>query len=98
MDQIDDSLSPIEAATRRLGKALDGLESTLQKRLVEEAEADRLRGEIQTLANDRSELAQDLDAARAEVAKLTAANKDVDKRIDAVMGSIRGVLDSAGVK
>lgn len=93
--QEDDSLSPIEAANRRLMLALDNLESNLQRCLDAGVEAERLKGDIQTLSYDRSRLAAALDKAQAKNAELVEVQADVEKRIDQAMGMIESVVNDS---
>ena len=87
--------SPIERAQLRLSKALDALDSALQRRLNEKASSDSLLADIQLLENDRSRLAAELDAARADNEALSALHADVDQRIGNAMETVRSVLNGA---
>jgi chromosome segregation ATPase len=83
----------IDAATKRLAQALDALEAAVERR----SDADRLEAglaaQVQALGDDRSRLAADLDAVSARAKRLETANRDVARRLDATMESIRSVID-----
>jgi hypothetical protein len=83
----------VEAALQRLNAALAQLEEAAEHRI----ELDRTiagRGiEVQALSEDRSRLAQELDASYARFSSLESANRDVSRRLDQAMGSIRHVLE-----
>ena len=84
---------PIEAATRRLSLALEGLEAATERR----READRAEGalaeHVHALGSDRVRLASQLDEAPARARALEAANREVAQRIDQAIETIRGVLE-----
>jgi chromosome segregation ATPase len=82
----------IETATRRLAQALEALEAAVERR----RETDRLEAglsdQVQILGADRSRLASELDAQAARARKLESTNRDIARRLDAAMASIRSVL------
>ena len=82
----------VEAALARLEAAMSKLEDVVERRI----EADRaLSGkdvEVQALSDDRSRLAEELDASYARFARLETANRDVSKRLDQAIDTIRLVL------
>ena len=86
----------IEAATRRLQAALDGLESAVDAKLEATARAGTLADQLHDLETDRARLAADLDHAAARSKKLETANRDVAQRLDVAMESIRSVLPVQG--
>lgn len=86
----------IEAATRRLTQALDALEAAIERRREADRSESALAAQVQALGDDRSRLAADLDAASARAKKLEAANRDVARRLDATMQSIRAVIERSG--
>jgi hypothetical protein len=83
----------VEAALQRLNAALAQLEEAAEHRI----ELDRtIAGhgiEVQALSEDRSRLAQELDASYARFSSLESANRDVSRRLDQAMDSIRHVLE-----
>jgi septal ring factor EnvC (AmiA/AmiB activator) len=86
----------IETATRRLTQALDALEAAVERRREADRSESALAAQVQALGDDRSRLAADLDAASARAKKLEAANRDVARRLDATMQSIRDVIEGSG--
>jgi hypothetical protein len=90
MSEIDS----IEAASRRLTLALDALEAAVERRREAARTEDSLATQIHTLGDDRARLAGDLDQAVARARALESANRDVAKRIEQAIETIRGVLAS----
>jgi hypothetical protein len=84
----------IEAATRRLMLALDGLEAAAERR----READRaelgLADQLHALGADRSRLAADLDTVTARARVLETTNHEVARRLDAAIETIRSVVEA----
>ena len=85
--------SAIDAASRRLALAMDALEAAVERR----READRghtdLSEQLHALGTDRSQLASDLDTAAARIRMLETANREVGRRLDVAIESVRGVLE-----
>jgi hypothetical protein len=82
-------------ALRRLDKALGAVE-TATKRLGETERLDAARdAETTLLAEDRARLAEELDANSARATALENANREVVRRIDVAMDTIRTVLATA---
>lgn len=83
----------VDTALHRLNTALAQLEEVAERR----AELDRTiaghRIEVQALSEDRSRLAVELDASYARFSNLETANRDVSRRLDQAMDSIRHVLE-----
>ena len=83
----------VDAALQRLNMALAQLEEAADHR----AELDRTIGghriEVQALSEDRNRLALELDASYARFAAMETANRDVSRRLDQAMDSIRYVLE-----
>ncbi|MGA8615402.1 MAG: DUF4164 family protein [Xanthobacteraceae bacterium] len=90
MSEIDS----IEAASRRLALALDALEAAVERRREAARAEDSLATQIHTLGDDRARLAGDLDQAVGRARALESANRDVAKRIEQAIETIRGVLAS----
>jgi hypothetical protein len=84
----------IEAATRRLMQALEGLEAAAERR----READRadlgVADQLHALGADRSRLAAELDAATARARALETANQEVARRLDSAIETIRSVIEA----
>jgi hypothetical protein len=85
--------SAIEAATRRLALALDGLEAAAEERREVDLGEDNLMAQVHALDDDRSRLASDLDAAMARGRLLETTNRDIARRLDSAIRTIRSVLD-----
>jgi hypothetical protein len=87
-------LQPLDTALERLAASLARLEDTVERRL----EADQANAghavEVQALSDDRSRLAGELDESFARVARLEAANRDVSRRLDVAIDTIRSVLET----
>lgn len=80
----------VRAALRRLEAALVSLEAASSRvRSAAEREA-----QIAVLAEDRSRLAEELDAVSARAASLESVNADVAHRLDHAMETIRAVLSA----
>ena len=84
--------SAIDAATRRLQAALDGLESAVEAKLEAAAGAGKLTDQLHMLETDRAKLAADLDHAAARSKSLENTNREIAERLDAAMESIRSVI------
>jgi hypothetical protein len=86
--------SAIDAASRRLGLAMDALEAAVERR----READRghsdLSEQLHALGTDRSQLASDLDTAAARVRMLENTNREIARRLDTAIESVRNVLEA----
>jgi hypothetical protein len=84
----------IEAATRRLMMALDGLEAAAERR----READRAElgfaDQLHAVSADRSRLAADLDTVTARARTLETTNQEVARRLDAAIETIRSVIEA----
>jgi len=82
----------IEMASKRLALALDALAAAVERR----READRgeatLDAQLHALGSDRSRLASELDAAAARARALETTNREVARRLDAAIETIRSVL------
>ncbi|MBH0239389.1 DUF4164 domain-containing protein [Methylobrevis albus] len=85
-----------EAAMRELESALGRLEQSVTRRLAADRSIVDLEEELARLGEDRSRLAQDLDASAARAGRLEDANREVSRRLVAAMESIRAVLDAHG--
>ena len=90
--------SAINDASRRLTLALDALAAAVERR----QEADRgeatLDAQLHALETDRSRLAAELDAAAARARALENANREVARRLDAAIDTIRSVLARNGAE
>ena len=84
--------SSTEQAVKRLEEALQMLEHVVERRLSRTAGADALAEEVQMLTSDRARLAESLDQIQARAAKLETMNRDVSRRLDSAIETIRAVL------
>jgi hypothetical protein len=82
----------IDAATRRLAQALEALEAAVERRREADRASAGLGTQVHALASDRSKLASDLDAAAAHARRLETTNREVARRLDAAIETIRSVL------
>jgi len=85
--------SAIDAATRRLSLALDALDAAVERRVESDRGEVKLGDQLAALGTDRSRLAAELDAAAARSRRLETANREVARRLDTALDSIRSVLD-----
>lgn len=82
----------IEAATRRLARALDALDAAAEQRHEAGRSQEALAGQIHALGDDRARLAGELDEAIARSRALESANRAVAGRVAAAIETIRGLL------
>lgn len=82
----------IDAATKRLTRALDSLDAAVDRRLETDLEEARLADQVHTLGVDRARLAAELDTQTARSRTLEAANRDIARRLDVAIDNIRSVL------
>ena len=82
----------IDAATKRLALALDVLEAALERRREADRNEESLASQLQALGADRSRLASNLDAQAARAKRLETANREIARRLDAAIGTIRDVI------
>jgi Domain of unknown function (DUF4164) len=83
----------IEAASRRLTLALDALAAAVERRRSADAGAAALTTQLHVLTSDRSRLAAELDEASARARSLESVNRDVARRLEAAIDTIRSLLD-----
>ncbi len=86
--------SAIDAATKRLSLALDALAAAVERRSAADRTEERLAAQLQALGFDRSRLAADLDAVAARSRQLESVNREIARRIDLAMDTIRSVIDA----
>jgi len=84
----------IDAATKRLALALDALEAALERRRESDRSEDLLASQLHALGSDRSRLACELDAQAARAKRLETANREIARRLDAAIDSVRAVVDA----
>jgi chromosome segregation ATPase len=83
----------IEAASRRLERALDALEAAVERRGEADLSEAAMAGQIHALGSDRAQLAGELDHAAARARRLETANREVAQRLEAAIETISGLLD-----
>jgi hypothetical protein len=83
----------IDAATKRLAQALDALEAAVERRRETDRNEDRLASQLHALGVDRSRLASDLDAAAARSRRLEDTNREIARRLDVAIDTIRSVIE-----
>lgn len=86
----------IDAATKRLTRALEALDAAVDRRLEADRDEARLADQVHTLGVDRARLAAELDAQTARSRALESANRDIARRLDAAIDNIRSVLGAQG--
>ncbi len=84
----------IEAASRRLAHALDALDAAAEGQREAARNEEALTAQIHALGDDRARLAGELDSAVSRSRALEAANREVAKRIETAIETIRGMLGS----
>jgi len=84
--------SVTEQAVKRLEAALLSLEHAVDERLSLSVGTDGLAEEVQMLSADRAALAETLDQAEARAARLDTVNRDVSRRLEKAIETIRAVL------
>jgi hypothetical protein len=83
--------SALDAAIRRLSVAIDALEAAVDRRTVVDRD-DGVAAQIHALGSDRSRLASDLDHAAAHSRQLETTNREIARRLDVAIDTIRSVL------
>ena len=86
--------SAIDAAAKRLALALDALEAAVERRREADEGREGLAAQVHAFGVDRSRLASDLDAAAARAKQLETTNREVARRLDAAIDTIRAVLEA----
>jgi Domain of unknown function (DUF4164) len=86
--------SAIDAATKRLALALDALEAALERRREADRGDETLAAQLQALGTDRSRLAADLDAQAARARQLETASREIARRLDVAIDTIRTVVEA----
>jgi predicted nucleic acid-binding Zn-ribbon protein len=88
----EDDESPIEHARRRLDAAIDALESAVHLRVERDGRRESLEVQLQAFGSDRSRLAAELDQIRGRSGELEDANREVSRRLERAVDTIRTVL------
>jgi hypothetical protein len=86
--------SAIDAASKRLALALDALEAALERRRESDRGEETLAAQLHALGADRSRLAADLDAKAARARALETTNREIGRRLDVAISTIRSVIET----
>jgi hypothetical protein len=86
--------SAIDAATKRLALALEALEAAIERRQEADRERQTLSDQLHALGTDRSQLACDLDVAVARSRSLETTNREIARRLEVAIDTIRSVLEA----
>lgn len=86
--------SAIDAATRRLSLALDALEAAVERRRLSDRSEQGLTVQVHALGTDRARLASELDAATARSRQLENANREIARRLDVAIDTVRSVIEA----
>lgn len=95
-DKGGTSAPSVKKAMDRLDAALGQLEAAVNRRVDFDRKYATVDEELQRLGEDRSRLAQDLDASETKAARLEDTNREVSRRLVAAMETIRAVLEDHG--
>ena len=83
----------IETASKRLALALDALAAAVERRRNADAGQATLSAQLHAVDSDRSRLAAELDGVSARARSLENINREVSRRLDAAMTTIRSLLE-----
>jgi hypothetical protein len=86
--------SAIDAAVKRLALALDALDAAVEHRREADGRENGLAHQVQALGSDRAQLAAALDSETARARALEETNREIAKRLDHAMTSIRSVIEA----
>jgi DNA-directed RNA polymerase specialized sigma24 family protein len=86
--------SAIDAATKRLALALEALEAAVERRQEADGSQHALAEQVHALGDDRSQLASDLDDAVARSRSLETSNREIARRLDVAIDTIKSVLEA----
>jgi hypothetical protein len=84
----------VEAATKRLTLALEGLEAATERRRELDRAEHGLVEQLHALGADRSRLASELDAATARARALETTNQEIARRLDTAIETVRSVIET----
>jgi hypothetical protein len=86
--------SGLEAATRRMTLALEALEAAVERRLETDQGEAAVADQLHAFDTDRSRLAAELDETMARSRRLETTNREIARRLDTAIASIRSVLSA----
>ncbi|HVY59868.1 MAG TPA: DUF4164 domain-containing protein [Xanthobacteraceae bacterium] len=84
--------SALEAATKRMTLALEALEAAVERRLEADRGEAAVADQLHAFDADRSRLAAELDESVARSRRLETTNREIARRLDHAIASIRSVL------
>lgn len=87
--------SQVEAVSRRLQAALGALEAAVEGRIDDDRGHAALASQVDAFDADRARLAAELDAAAARARELETVNREVSRRLDNAIETIRGILETS---
>ncbi len=85
--------SAMDIAARRLAQALEELQAAVARKREAERGGDSVTVQLHALGNDRARLASELDHMAAQARRLEDTNREVARRIDVAMNTIKTLLD-----
>jgi hypothetical protein len=91
---VADSPTAIEAASRRLMQALDALDGAVERRQEADKGGEAREAQLHALGADRARLASELDAIAARARQLEGTNREVARRIEVAMDTVRTVIEN----
>jgi chromosome segregation ATPase len=86
----------LEAAQARLTSALSALEEAARRRLEAERGVSHLKIQYEAAEADRARLAEDLDRSMDRIATLETTNRDVARKLDQAIETVRQILAANG--
>ena len=88
-------MSKLDDAIQRFNGSLDRLEATINRQVQRLEAAKKLQGEIDTLQDDRSAMAEELDEMKSEARRLNELNERASETLSNAIEGIREVLAEA---
>jgi hypothetical protein len=84
--------SAVDAALKRLAVALEALEAAVARRHEVDRREQSLAAQLHVMGSDRARLAAELDTITAQSRRFETTNREVARRLDDAMETIRAVL------
>ena len=85
--------SAMDTAARRLAQALEALQAAVMRQREVERGGGSTAAQLHALGNDRARLASELDHVAAQARRLEDTNREVARRIDVAMSTIKNLLE-----
>jgi hypothetical protein len=73
---------------------MDALEAAVERRREVDRGQSDMSDQVHALGKDRSRLAAELDTAAARTRLLETTNREIARRLDVAIDSVRGVLEA----